>query len=105
MRSTPGIEDALDRAIAAGDVGLQVAAYVGEELVVNTWRGSADADGGRTVDGTTLFPVMSITNAFTATAVNIQADAGRVDLDRPVAEYWPEFGANGGNKASPCATC
>lgn len=37
----------------------------------------------------------STTKTMAATCVLMLADRGEVDLDGPVAAYWPEFAANG----------
>ncbi len=91
---TYDVERALDRAIELGEVGIQVAAYVGDDLVVDTWRGDADPATGAPVDGDTLFPVF-VAKAVVATALHVQAERGFVDYDAPIASYWPEFAANG----------
>lgn len=39
--------------------------------------------------------VYSATKAFTATCVHKLADEGKLDLDAPVARYWPEFAQHG----------
>ncbi len=77
------------------EVGLQVAAYVDGELVVDAWAGIADETTGRPVDGETLFTSWSTTKGFVATCLHILADRGLMDYDAPVATYWPEFAANG----------
>ncbi len=90
------VQAALERAIAdKGEVGIQVAAYLGEELVVDCWAGLADRETGRAVDGDTLFNVFSVSKAIVSTAVRVQAEKGLVDYDRPIADYWPEFAQNG----------
>src|SRR5258708_7004505 len=77
------------------EIGLQVAAYVDGELVVDTWAGVADGDTGRLVDGETLFSSWSTTKGFVATCVHILAERGVIDYDTPIARYWPEFAAHG----------
>src|SRR5882672_5109967 len=95
------VQQAVNAAIHdGGEIGLQVAAYVDGELVVDVWGGLADETTGRTVDGDTLFPVFSVTKAVTATALHIQAERGLVDYDTPIAHYWPEFGAHGKDKGT-----
>jgi CubicO group peptidase (beta-lactamase class C family) len=74
--------------------GVQVAAYAGGHLVADAYAGHTGR-GGELVGPTTLFPVHSVTKAFAATSLHIQADRGLVDYDAPVAKYWPEFAANG----------
>ncbi|MDB5687354.1 MAG: serine hydrolase, partial [Rhizorhabdus sp.] len=90
------VQAELDRAIAEkGEIGIQVAAYLGDKLVIDCWAGVADPDTGRAVDGDTLFNVFSVTKAVAATAVHVQAERGLIDYDAPVALYWPEFAQNG----------
>lgn len=99
MIDTPvnrAVQAALDAAVAdKGEIGVQVAAYLGEDLVVDCWAGFADREAGRAVDGDTLFNVFSVSKAVVSTAVHIQAEKGLLDYDRPMAAYWPEFGQNG----------
>jgi CubicO group peptidase (beta-lactamase class C family) len=43
----------------------------------------------------TVFDLASVSKLFTSVVVMQQVEAGRVDLDTPVAAYVPEFGAGG----------
>ena len=95
MTDSDGIARALDRAIKLGELGIQVAAYVGGDLVVDAWAGAADPATGRAVTASTLFPVFSVTKAVTVTALHIQADRGLLRYDDHVADHWPEYGVNG----------
>src|SRR6516164_9847573 len=95
------VQVAVDAAIReGGEIGLQVAAYLKGELVVDVWGGLADETTGRKVDGDSLFPVFSVTKAVTATALHIQAERGLIDYDKPISHYWPEFAANGKGTAT-----
>ena len=95
-RANALVKHAIDEMIGQGrEVGLQVAAYLGGKLVVDTWGGVADPVSGRAVDGDTLFNVYSVTKAVAATALHIQADRGLIDYNAPVIRYWPEYGARG----------
>ena len=90
------VQQLMDGLVEAGEeVGLQVAAYVDGELVVDAWAGVADEATGRPLDGDTLFTSWSTTKGFVATCVHILADRGLLDYDAPIATYWPEFAANG----------
>jgi CubicO group peptidase (beta-lactamase class C family) len=90
-----GIDRAIERAVELGEQGLQVAAYVGEELVVDTWTGLADVERGIPVDGNTLFPIWGTTKGVSVTALHVQAERGLIDIDAPVCSYWPEYGVHG----------
>lgn len=95
------VQDTIDRLIGEGrEIGVQVAAYLDGELVVDAWGGLADAETGRKVDGDTLFNMFSVTKPLTATALHMQVDRGLVDYDAPVAEYWPEYACNGKQSTS-----
>ena len=95
------VQEAIDVAIGErGEIGVQVAAYLDSELVIDQWGGLADETSGQEVDGDTLFQVFSNVKAVTATALHIQAERGFVDYYQPVAKYWPEFGKHGKDKGT-----
>jgi CubicO group peptidase (beta-lactamase class C family) len=95
------VQGTLDRLVASGEeVGLQVAAYLDGELVVDAWAGLADEATGRPVDGETLFTAASTTKGFTPTCLHLLAERGLVAYDVPIATYWPEFAANGKERAT-----
>ena len=93
MGVDPRIERALGNAVAAGEVGVQVAAYAGDELVIDAWAGMARPDVP--VDGQTVFPILSAIKAVTVTALHIQVERGALAYQARVADYWPEFAAHG----------
>lgn len=78
-----------------GDVGAAVAVWVRGDLVVNLWGGHADAHGRRPWRENTLASVFSGSKGLTSTCVHLLADRGEIDLNAPVAQYWPEFGQAG----------
>lgn len=80
------------------DVGASVAVTIGGELVVDLWGGTTDmASGAKDVpwERDTIINVYSTTKTQTALCVLMLADRGALDLDAPVATYWPEFAVNG----------
>ena len=78
-----------------GDVGASVCVVVEGETVVDLWGGSADPDSGAPWQEDTITVVMSMTKGATALCAHILADRGELDIDVPVAHYWPEFAQNG----------
>ena len=80
-----------------GDVGASVCVYVDGRSVVDLWGGVADPRSGRPWSEQTLAPVFSATKGITAVCVNQLIERGSLELDAPIARYWPEFGANGKN--------
>jgi CubicO group peptidase (beta-lactamase class C family) len=95
------VQAVLDRLVSdESEVGVQVAAYLGGQLVLDAWAGVADPGSRRAVDGDTLFNVSSCGKGVAATCLHILADRGQVGYDSPVAEYWPEFAARGKAKVT-----
>ena len=78
-----------------GDVGAALCVYQHGRKVADLWGGLADAAAGRPWAQDTLQLVYSATKAATATCAHLLAQRGELDLDRPVAYYWPEFAAAG----------
>jgi CubicO group peptidase (beta-lactamase class C family) len=94
----PGFEPVRDAFAANFEKGLESGASAAVtkdgEFVVDIWAGAADPTG-RPWEEDTIVNVYSTTKTMAATSVLVLADRGLVDLDAPVAKYWPEFAANG----------
>ncbi|MEU5047637.1 serine hydrolase domain-containing protein [Streptomyces griseorubiginosus] len=80
------------------ELGAAVSVSVGGETVVDLWGGWADAARSRPWERDTLVNVWSTTKGPTALCAHVLADRGLLDLDAPVAVYWPEFAAAGKEK-------
>ena len=78
-----------------GEIGAGAAVYVDGHKVVDLWGGVADVDTGAPYTDDTLQLVFSTTKGATAACVNLLAQRGELDIDAPVATYWPEFKAAG----------
>ncbi|YCH24095.1 beta-lactamase family protein [Pseudomonas sp. D1-3] len=75
--------------------GAALCVQVGGETVVDLWAGVADKDGQQAWHSDTILNLFSCTKPFTAvTALQLVAE-GKLELDVPVARYWPEFAAAG----------
>jgi CubicO group peptidase (beta-lactamase class C family) len=92
------VRTALSAALDQDAGGASVAVYVDGEPVVDMWGGYADAVRTRPWERDTITAVWSTTKTMTALCALILADRGDVDLDAPVATYWPEFAAAGKEK-------
>jgi CubicO group peptidase (beta-lactamase class C family) len=77
------------------DIGGSVGVYLDGKPVVDIWGGSADHDRGVPWTEHTVTPIGSTSKSLASTAVLILVDRGLLDLDEPVARYWPAFGQNG----------
>ncbi|WP_414930934.1 serine hydrolase domain-containing protein [Streptomyces sp. Je 1-369] len=91
-----GVRAEFERSFAERDeLGAAVAATVDGELVVDLWGGDADRSGTRPWERDTLVNVYSTTKGMTALCAHLLVDRGELDLDAPVARYWPEFAEAG----------
>jgi CubicO group peptidase (beta-lactamase class C family) len=89
------VPSALGELLDGGDTGGSVAVFVDGEPVVDVWGGFADAERTVPWQADTITNVFSVTKTMTALCALILADRGELDLDAPVARYWPEFAAAG----------
>ncbi|MFK0293818.1 serine hydrolase domain-containing protein [Streptomyces sp. NPDC090442] len=83
-----------------GEVGAAVAVLVDGAPVVDLWGGHADTAGSRPWERDTLVNVYSTSKGMAALCAHLLVDRGELDLDAPVARYWPEF-ARAGKEAIP----
>jgi CubicO group peptidase (beta-lactamase class C family) len=90
------VADALARSIDDGrDVGASVAIVIDGEMVADFWGGYVDEARTTAWERDTIVNVWSTTKTMSALTALVLADRGMLDLDAPVAQYWPEFAANG----------
>ncbi len=82
--------------------GLELGASLGVtwrgRLVAELWAGFADPERTRPWQQDTIVPVASTTKIMVMIAAAMVIERGLLDLDAPVAQYWPEF-AQGGKAA------
>lgn len=79
----------------SGECGAAFAVHQHGELIVSLWAGDADRNGETPYGEDTLANVFSCSKGVLALLALQQVAAGNLDLDRPVADYWPEFAAAG----------
>ncbi|MFI6123485.1 serine hydrolase domain-containing protein [Streptomyces sp. NPDC051064] len=77
------------------ELGAAVTVLLDGQPVVDLWGGWADGGRTRRWERDTVVNVWSTTKGPTALCAHVLADRGLLDLDAPVAEYWPEFAAAG----------
>lgn len=84
-----------DNLAADRELGVSVAVDVDGELVADLWGGHADPARSRPWGRDTVVNVWSSTKTVTSLAALVLVDRGELDVDAPVARYWPEFAAHG----------
>jgi len=93
------LRDAFAANFADGlEIGASVALTHRGEVVVDLWAGYLDAERTRPWQKDTIVLVGSTTKLIMSLAALIVIDRGLLDIDAPVAQYWPEF-AQGGKAA------
>jgi CubicO group peptidase (beta-lactamase class C family) len=88
------VRAALERNLDSGEeLGASLVLDIDGDIVIDMWGGFADQ--ARTIPWTehTITNVWSSTKTVTSLAALMLADRGELDVDAPVAKYWPEFGA------------
>lgn len=75
--------------------GAGLCVQVGGETVVDLWAGVADLEGQKPWDRDTLVNTYCAIKPFTAVAALMLVEEGKLELDAPIARYWPEFAQGG----------
>jgi CubicO group peptidase (beta-lactamase class C family) len=81
-----------------GEVGAAVAITLDNRPVADLWAGFSDRAKTKPWTRDTIVNVWSTTKGPAAMCLHRLAEQGRLDLDAPVARYWPEFAQAGKEK-------
>jgi CubicO group peptidase (beta-lactamase class C family) len=95
-RQFEAVRSALASILTSGaEVGAALAVHVEGQAVIDLWTGHADAARTRPWERDTIANLYSVGKAITAICALRLVEDGRLDLDAPVACYWPEFAQAG----------
>ena len=83
-----------------GEAGAACCVYRHGRVVVDIHGGIADINSNRPWDERTIQLVFSAAKGPTAVCIHRLVEQGALDLDAPIARYWPEFGCNGKERIS-----
>ena len=87
-----GLGDFITRELQAQKIpGAAVAVIVNDDVVLLEGYGFRDTAGRKPVTPDTVFPIASITKQFTVASLGTLARQGKLDWDKPVRDYMPDF--------------
>ncbi|HEY5229299.1 MAG TPA: serine hydrolase domain-containing protein [Galbitalea sp.] len=90
------LREEFQRQLDSGEeLGASIAVVEHGKSVVDLWGGYREVERTSLWERDTITNVWSITKTMTTLAALMLADRGLLDLDAPVAKYWPEFAQNG----------
>ena len=90
------VRGALAKNLDSGEeLGASIVVDIDGDNVVDMWGGFRDEARAIPWDEHTITNVWSSTKTVTSLAALMLVDRGELDVDQPVAKYWPEFAANG----------
>lgn len=78
----------------ADEPGAAVLVLKGDRILFDKGYGIADIDTKKAIDGNTFFNIASVSKQFTAVAILQLAEEGKLSLEDPVSQYFPEFKAD-----------
>ncbi|WP_228001626.1 serine hydrolase domain-containing protein [Nocardia australiensis] len=91
-----GVREVFEEQLDSGaELGAALCVTVDGDPVLDLWGGHADPALTTPWRADTLVNVFSVTKTMTALSALLLVDRGELDVDAPVARYWPEFAANG----------
>jgi CubicO group peptidase (beta-lactamase class C family) len=92
MAETKSIDASIERTMTEfGVPGMSVSVVHQGEVVYSRGHGIREIGSDAPVSDRTLFLIASVSKAFTAAALAILVDEGRLAWDNPVIDYLPEF--------------
>ena len=94
-RFQPVLEAFIENYRTEDEVGSAVSVVVDGRCVIDLWGGWRDAARQREWQHDTIVCMMSVSKGITGLAFSLLVDRGLVDVNKPVATYWPEFASNG----------
>ena len=77
------------------EVGAAFAVTINGKHIIDLWGGYADAAQTKPWKKDMIVNVFSTTKVMTSICTHMLVDRGLIDLDAPVANYWPEFAQAG----------
>ena len=84
------------RAIESGhETGAALAIEHEGKMVVDLYGGHKDSARTQSWEEDTMVNVFSVTKGVTATCIARLIDQGKLDVNKKVSDYWPEYGCNG----------
>lgn len=89
------IDSVIEQALQTYKVpGLAVGVVVADEVVLSKGYGFRDVEKKLPVTAETQMPIASMTKQFTVAALGTLVRQGKLDWDKPVREYLPDFRLN-----------
>lgn len=90
-----GIDPVIEEGLKTFHVpGIAVAVVVGDEVVLAKGYGLRDVEKKLPMAAETQMPIGSVTKQFTVAALGTLVRQGKLDWDKPVREYLPDFRMN-----------
>jgi CubicO group peptidase (beta-lactamase class C family) len=90
------VRNALAKNLDSGDeLGASIVLDLDGDIVIDMWGGFRDQEQTVPWDEHTITNVWSSTKTVTSLAALTLVERGQLDVDAPVARYWPQFAANG----------
>ena len=90
------VYDAFSNAITSDfETGAALAIEHQGKVITNLWGGYQDFNKTKEWEEDTLVNVFSVTKGVTATCISRLIDQGKLDPNKSVGDYWPEYSCNG----------
>jgi CubicO group peptidase (beta-lactamase class C family) len=92
VQALAGIDPIIEQALKTFQVpGIAVAVVVGDEVVLSKGYGLRDVEKKLPMAAETQMPIASMTKQFTVAGLGTLVRQGKLDWDKPVREYLPDF--------------
>jgi CubicO group peptidase (beta-lactamase class C family) len=91
----PVVDALKENFVHEDETGAACSVVIDGKTMVDIWGGYRDGARTDPWDAASTVCMMSVAKGVTGICFNIAVDRGLIDVDTPIAHYWPEFAQNG----------
>ncbi len=92
------VDKEMNKVYPANEPGAAIVIMRGDSIIMNKGYGLADINTKTKITPATNFNIASISKMFTATAILLLAEKGKLNLQDPIIKYLPDVNPQIGNK-------
>lgn len=91
LKITTKIDKLLSKSVKENEPGLAILVVKDSRVIYRKGYGIANLENGTPVKGETIFYTASVSKQFTAMAIMMLAEAGKLSYDDPLTKFFPKF--------------
>ncbi|MEO8395269.1 MAG: serine hydrolase domain-containing protein, partial [Chloroflexota bacterium] len=95
MATLPSVDSIVEAEVHAGEPGAAVMVIHNGDVIHAKGYGLANVEWDIPIDTDTVFRLASLTKQFTATAIMMLVEQGKLSVDDPITRFFPKYPMSG----------